>query len=68
MSECIGIVMCLTSEVSWFTKGELYWLIKNDINEVCVVDRQGDYFGLTDGLTSYREPYRYTFAFSRYVL
>ncbi len=68
MSKCIGVVLCLSSEVNWFSVGELYWLVRNDIDELCVADAKGDCFGVTDGLTGYIQPYQYTFAFSRPVL
>lgn len=57
----MGVLKCVTSDVSWFIPGNLYWYGENDIGEIGVVDESGDMFGLTNSFTSFHVPYIYTF-------
>lgn len=63
MTQIVGAVKCTSSSVHWFKKGDFYWLIRNDIDELCVDAKHGS-FGVTEGLTSFHFPYLYTFTMS----
>lgn len=60
MTTMVGAVKCVTSTVHFFKENEFYWLIRNDIDELCV-SAEHDSFGVTDDLTSFHFPYLYTF-------